>query len=238
MVDKLGRLDGGRPVPTTAADVTQELLDWIRAAAGGAPAAVKAAAEAPAEGVDLRLLAMTPRPAPRPTPRTSRPPAVLALDYLLTVRGKDPLEEHSLAAELMFAALELQDVEVLEAPSAAAAAARLGMPPAAGFVLRTCLSRERERARAPLVRFPPVARTGGLGQVEGVVLGPGDAPVPGALVSLVGLGRMARTDPDGRFRISGPPPGAGEVRLRVRAKGVETEALAAVGKPAVLHLEI
>ena len=221
-------------MPTTAADVTQELLDWIRAAAGGVPAAVKAPGDAPAEGVDLRLLAMT----PQSPPRTVQPPAVLALDYLLTVRREDPLEEHSLAAELMFAAIGLQDVEVLETPSAAAAASRLGLAPAAGFVLRTRLSRERERTRAPLVRFPLVARTGGLGQVEGVVLGPGDAPISGATVTLVGLDRMARTDPEGRFRISGPLPGAGGVRLRVRAKGVETEALAAVGKPTVLHLEI
>ena len=220
-------------MPTTAADVTQELLEWIRAAAD-VPVEARGVGEPAADGIDLRLLSL----ACKAPPRTVEPPSVLALDYLLTVRCKDPLEEHRLAAELMFAALELQDVEILEAPSAAAAAARLGLPPAAGFVIRACLSRERPKLRAPLVRFPLVARTGGLGRLEGQVLGPGQTPIAGATVTLVGLGRTTRTDPDGRFRMPGPLPETGGVRLRVRAKGVEAEALAAVGKPTVLHLEI
>lgn len=220
-------------MPTTAADVTQELLDWIRAAAD-VPVTVRGVGEPTSDGIDLRLLSL----GCKAPPRTVEPPLVLAIDYLLTVRCKDPLEEHRLAAELMFAALELQDLEILETPSAAAAASRLGLPPAAGFVFRAFLSRERPRLRAPLVRFPLVARTGGLGRLEGRVLGPGETPIAGATVTLVGLGRTTRTDPDGCFRIPGPLPDAGGVRLRVRAKGVETEALAAVGQPTVLHLEI
>ncbi len=42
-----------------------------------------------------------------------------------------------------------------------------------------------------------------LGVVEGVVSGPGDIPISGAVVTATGAAREARTDHNGRFRIAG-----------------------------------
>ncbi len=55
-------------------------------------------------------------------------------------------------------------------------------------------------------------------ELTGVVLGPGNRPVAGALVE--GGGRQARTDAAGRFRL----PSQGPVQLRISAPGLEPQA--------------
>lgn len=221
-------------MPDSAHDVTQELLDWAREAAPDVPVAARGSADPVADGIEIRLLNLTPKAAPRMV----APPAVLALDYLVAVRRKDALEEHRVAAELMFAALTRPELEIVAEGSTTAASARLGLPAATGFVVRTHLTRAPKVERAPLVRFPLVAELTGVGRVEGMVLGPADTPIGGATVTLVGLGRTTRTGPDGRFRIAGPLPDTVKVRVNARAGGVEAEVTTAAGEPAILILPL
>lgn len=220
---------------TGAHEITQGLIDWAKSALPDAQVAARGSREAPAdEAVEIRLMGI----APHAPPRVAYAPAELALDYLIAIRTADPLEEHRLAAELMFAALEQHDLVIVTDRSPLEAAAALGLPPAAGLVVRVVLSRARAKPRTQLVRFPLKPELTGVGRVEGVVLGPKDTPITGAVITLPGLNRTARTGADGRFLISGPLPDTVPVRVIARARGVQIEAMASPGEPAVLHLPL
>jgi hypothetical protein len=217
-----------------ASEITRELLGWIQEISAEVPVFARGSADAAADGIEIRLLAIT----PSPVARTAFRPTVLALDYLVTVRLKDALEEHRLVAELMFGALERRDLTVIDSLPRPEAATKLGVPAGAGFIVRTHLSRDPERVTAPRVRFPLTTEWTGIGRVEGVVLGPEDTPIAGAIVTLTGLGKTSRTDRNGHFRMAGPLPDTASIRLKARAKGVETEITTPAGEPAVLHLPL
>ena len=220
----------------TADEITSDLLEWLAEAAPGleahAPALTATVRKA---GVDLRLARMTPRPGPR----TAVGPLALDLDYLVTVQLADAPAEHHAVAELMFAAMALEDVEVLGGEEAARVSVAFGLPIAPGFILRVPLERARrgfhrpdrsERSRPPPPRpHPP-------GPIDGRVVGPADDPIDGASVEAVGLDRSVLTDRAGRFRIPDAAPEGAAVRLVVRSQGVECEAVAVAGLPVTLRL--
>lgn len=190
--------------------------------------------DARSTGVDIRLVAVS----PRQTPRTANPPVTIDLDYLVTVQMKDAFAEQNALGELLFATAERSDFEVLTARPAAAICADLGIPVAAGFVIRVALIRERERKKVPLVREPMRVNTSPIGTIAGQVLGPGDIPIANAIVSLPGIGHEARTDAKGQFAITGAPQDAGGVALTVRARGVEMNGEATPGQRVVLRLPL
>lgn len=215
--------------------VTGEVVAWTRARLPGLSVeALGAADRAGTEGVEVRLLNVASRPEPASPERR----VTLALDYLVTVRLADAEAEHRAVGELFFAALDRADVEVVADRSALEACGALGLPPALGIVLRVAMARERPTRRVQLVREPLVARVVPLGRVEGLVLGPGDVPIAGATVTLIGLDRSARTGADGRFELPGPLPETAPVRVAARARGVEIEMVAAAGDPVVLKLPL
>ncbi|WP_246263516.1 carboxypeptidase-like regulatory domain-containing protein [Caulobacter soli] len=189
------------------------------------------------EGVDLRLIGLT----PQATPRTISPPLTLTADYLLTVRATDPIAEQTGAMALMFAAMEHEETEVVAGRDALKLCADLGLPPGPGFVLRATvtIARRRPADRAPLVRFPLTIAAGELGVLQGSVLGPGDTPVAGAVVRVEGVDRTAQTDAFGRFRLHGPVGGKNKpVRLNVRARGVEIDSEVETDSPVILRLPL
>lgn len=122
--------------------------------------AASASQPAAASGVEVRLIALS----PRPEPRSSARPDTIALDYLVAVRASDPFAEHHLAGEVAFALMANPDIEILDR-SAADACRTLAAPPASGLVVRALLSRVRRVERAPLVRLPLKARLTGLSAV-------------------------------------------------------------------------
>jgi hypothetical protein len=215
-------------------DTTAGLVAWIGGVLPGTAVCVQSLGDKQrGAGVDLRLL----RALPRPGPRAADPPLVADLDYLATVQLADAGAEQRAVVELLFAAMDRQDVEVLAGEDVLGICASLGIAPAAGFVLRTPLVRERAAKQRPLVRRPMVVHTSDLGVISGQVLGPADTPVAGATVSALGLDRLVRTDRHGQFRI-GAAPGAAAVRLVARARGVEIEATAMAGEPVTLRLPL
>lgn len=215
--------------------ITREVVTWAKAVVPGLEVAAHPLRDdARTEGVDIRLVAVS----PRQTPRTANPPVTIDLDYLVTVRMDDAFAEQNALGELLFATADRSDFDVLTSQPAAAICADLGVPVAAGFVIRVALIRERERKKVPLVREPMRVDTTPIGIIEGQVLGPGDVPVANAIVSLPGIGHEARTDAKGRFAITGAPQETGGVALTVRARGVEMNGEATPGQPVVLHLPL
>jgi hypothetical protein len=221
-------------MPDGLEETTRDLVGWAQEVLPDLTVAARALGDRDsAEGVDIRLIAL----APRPAPRTVSPPLVVALDYLLIVRAADPIAEQTGVMALMLAAMDHENAEVVADRDALRLCADLGLSPAPGFVMRALVSRRRTVRTAPLVRFPLKVATGEFGVLQGSVLGPNDTPVAGALVRAEGLQRTAQTDAFGRFRLYGPVGGVA-VRLNARARGVVIDGEAEPGLPVILRLPL
>lgn len=218
-----------------ADQITREIVAWAHALLPGlAVASQPVHAAARGVGIDIRLIGLS----PRQPPRTANPPLTIDLDYLVTVQIDDAYAEQKALGELLFAAADRSDFEIVTTRTAAAICAELGIPVAAGLVIRTAMLRERVPKKVPLVREPLRVEDAAIGIVEGEVLGPGDIPIANAVVSLPGIGREVRTDAKGRFRIAGAPQEHGGIKLNVKARGVELNGAAMPGKRVVLRLPL
>jgi hypothetical protein len=217
----------------TADQITHALIDWIGVVLPGVNVSARSlAAHEREDGVDVRLAGLSPR-AP---PRVPAPPSIVELEYLITLRMSDVFNEQRLLADLLLAAIDQPEYEIVTARSAAELCVTLGIPPATGFVLKTPLLRPRVVKRAPLVRFPLQVHTADLCVLEGKLLGPGDVPIAGAVIST--NDRLSRTDANGNFHIPGVPDDGKAVALHVRARGIEAQMTAAIGEFNVLRLAL
>lgn len=218
-----------------ADDIARDLLAWVASVTPKIPAAAKPlGTRERAAGIDIRLIGL----APKPAPRAPNPPDAVDLDFLVTVQMADAFDEQNALAELLLSAVQRSDVEIVAGRSGAELCAALGIPVAAGFVLRTPLVRARDVKPAPLVKFPLQVEPVRLSVVQGIVTGPGDVPIAGAVVSVADGMREARTGHDGRFRIAGLPQQKAQIKLNVRARGVELDAAAVPGQDVVLKLPL
>ncbi len=210
-----------------AGEITQELVAWITQALPetrvSAVSLAKSAIDAGAAdgidgaGVDVRLVGAAPRSAPL---TAGRKRAVLALDYLVTIRLADPIAEHRAMSDLAFAALNAADIELATERSVADVCRTNGLPPQTGLLLRTEARQETLLAQAPLVRHPPNMQLAPLVQAEGMVTGPDSRPIPGALITLAGSNRVTTTGPDGRFRIAIPEGSTAQATARAKSRDV------------------
>jgi len=217
-----------------ADEVTRGLLDWVRRHDSGGRVDVQTLGrESEEDGIDIRLLDVAPRLEPRVRGRIDR---TLALDYLVTVRFADPIAEHRRVAELAFAAMANPFYEIVADRPPAQACLALGLKPSAGLVLRAQARLSEDQPRAPLVREPAITRIVPLAFVEGTVVGPGNVPIAGALVTVDGSDRAATTGADGRFRFATPADTA--VRGTVRARSTEMPIVAEPGRPAIIPLPL
>ena len=226
---------GDTALADTADSVSAGLADWVRSLLPDVPTTARPlGARDRANGVDIRLLRVMPRPAAR----IAAPPVILDLDYLITVQMADAAKEQNALVELMFAAAERHESEIVTDQNVGELCTSLGIPVAAGFVLRTPLLRTPARHGAKRVRTPLVVHTAELGVIEGRVVGPRDIPIAGAVITASGLSNTARTDRDGHFRLVGMPGTADGVALTARARGAETDGVGVVGKPVVFRLAL
>jgi hypothetical protein len=127
-------------------------------------------------------------------------------------------------------------------PVPAAVWAGLRVSPRPGFRVRVPVRRERPEGVVHRVRFPVVTQMVPAEVLLGRVVGPGDVPIPGALVELPSLKLSTRTDAQGCFRFPRVPPAATLGRLEVRAKGelleVGAESLATGTQPLLIRLPL
>lgn len=229
-------LGGGTTTLADFADsVTTGLVDWVKSILPDLPAIARPlGAHEHTNGVDIRLIRAT----PRPVARTSEPPVILDLDHLITVQMADAAAEQRALVELMFAAIDRHESEIVTGEGIAELCASIGISVAAGFVLRTPLVRTPARRAAKRVRKLVVHAVPDMGVIEGHVVGPQDIPISGAVISASGLSNTARSDNDGRFRLVGMPTTSGGVALTARARGAETAGVGVVGQPIVLRLAL
>ena len=223
--------------------VDQRLKTWVGRVLPDAPVSLALPDQDPAQrGVGLYLLELAPAPAPRSSSAARRPPLRLSLCYLVTTHADSPESAHRLLGELAFAALEEPDLEVELSPVPVALWTALGVPPQPAFRLHVSLERERPVPLAPRVRMPLTTRAVPAVALLGRVMGPGDLPIPNALVELPSMGLSVRTDARGSFRFASVPSGTPLGRLEVRAKGevlaVHTEELPTEGGALLVRLAL
>jgi hypothetical protein len=222
-------------VAETANELTAELLAWMGSVLPDVPAVAQPLGLRERKpGIDLRLV----RAAPRPTPRTSDPPALVDVDYLITVQLPDAAAEQRAIVELLFAVADRAQSEVVPDQNVAELCGMLGIPVGPGFILRAPLVRAPQAKMAPRVRGPVIVHSSELGMIAGTVVGPGDIPVAGAAVSARGLNRSVSTDRNGQFKFVSAPGGTSGVRLVARARGVEVEGTAVAGQTVTLRLPL
>jgi hypothetical protein len=198
-------------------EVDQRLKAWVGEVAGDMPVSFAAPDRSLREhGVSLYLLELGAAP---PTRSMRRVPLQFSVCYLITVRAEMPERAHQLLGELVFAALEAPDFEVDLTPIPAELWTALRVPPQPAFRVRLPVRRERPEPNLRRVRFPLVTHTVPNEVLLGRVVGPGDVPIPGALVELPALKLSTRTDARGGFRFPLVPSLESVGRLEVRAKG-------------------
>lgn len=218
-------------------EIDKELTKWIKSALGN----VEVRLGPPGQGSDgefvsLYLLEIQPA---SPSGHDGSRFFQLSLHYLITTWAPEPETAHRMLGELAFRAAEHPDFQLGLEPLEAQLWSAFGTAPRPGFLLRVPLRRQREKPHQDIVRHPLVLRETSLGTMEGVLLGPGEVPVAGACVELVGLGRKAYTDGHGRFVFSAVPAEPGRKRLRIRAKGRELAVYAEAGlsEPFLIHVD-
>ena len=174
-------------------------------------------AERPGSGVSIHLLELV----EGPMPRGVRRPTVLEMSvrYLVTTWAKDERAAHRLLGELAFAAIEHEDFELDFEPMPSSFWEAVGVAPRPHVLLRVPVRRERRERLAKRVEQPLVVHTTGMTNLEGVIVGPGDVPVPDAFIELPGLQRYTRSDRKGRFVFAGLPADPPVGKVRIHAKG-------------------
>jgi phosphoribosylcarboxyaminoimidazole (NCAIR) mutase len=216
-----------------AQDVTRSILAWVADVLPGVPvAAASLDDDAPGAGVKVRLWNI----APKRLTQTLANAQALRLDYVITVRLDDPLEEHRSLGELCLSAMADPAIELDDQLSVSDLLARLNLAPRSGLVVRRHLTREAAADKVERVRVPLEVRLGGLRQLEGVVLGPNDAPVAGARVGVAGQDVETLTDAWGRFRLTAAAIGGAQ--LTARAHGAACRAACADHGPTILRLPL
>ncbi len=187
-------------------------------------------------GVSLYLLDVVAAPAERMTRDT---PLQLGLRYLVTAWADDPSAAHDALGTLAFAAMADAELDVELAALSPELWRAFGVVPQPGFFLRVPVRVDRATP-TPLVTQPLVARTGSLRTLTGEVRGPGDVPIPGATVEIVGNGARDITDDHGRFSLPNLLSDRRLRTLRVVAKGAEhivaLTSEVTPSKPLVVHI--
>lgn len=221
-------------------EVDQRLKAWVGHVIGETPVSLAVPAQGSREqGVSLYLLELGALP---PARTGRRVPLQFCVCYLITVGDESPERAHRLLGELVFAALEAPEFQVELAPVPVELWAALGVAPQPAFRLRLPVRRERAEPNIARVRAPLVVQSSPSEALLGCVVGPGDIPIPGAVVELPTLNLSTRTDARGFFRFPFVPPLKTLGALEVRAKGevlhVESEALASSEGPLVIRLPL
>lgn len=198
-------------------EIDQRLKEWVGEVVGEAPVSFAVPDRTPqANGVCLYLLELGAAP---PARSVRRVPLQFTVCYLVSAGAEDPERAHHLLSELLFSALDTPDFEVDLTPLPPQLWVALGVPPRPAFRLKMQVRRERPEPNIRRVRFPLVTQTAPNEVLLGRVVGPGDVPIPGALVELPALKLSTRTDARGGFRFPLVPSRESIGRLEVRAKG-------------------
>jgi len=194
------------------------LKDWIQSVIQGAEVSLAPPnGQRTGRGVGLYLMEITQSPAPS---TAKRPPLQLVLRYLVTAWSDKPEDANRMLVQLIFAAMENADYQVEMDPIPITIWTAFGGPPRPSFILRVPLRQERPELEMPVVRQPLKVESSPVISFHGLLLGPGEMPLPGCRVEIPALRISASTDYRGRFYFPGVPA-EGTKRFVIRGKGRE-----------------
>jgi hypothetical protein len=133
----------------------------------------------------------------------------------------EPKAAHRILGTLLAAAAQHPDCEVDLAPLPWSGWSALGVMPQPSFFLCVPMELRRQPTQVPLVKkFQPSFSE--LQPLHGIVIGPDNVPVPGAVIRVPGTNTTATTDHRGQFQLAGVPVHPPVTTLQVRAKGNES----------------
>ena len=195
--------------------------EWVRPAVGPDVEVRFGAIEDPRgtapRTVFLTLLDLAPSPSPRRG--TGPAPLQLRARYLITVDGFGPSEGAQCLADLAFAAAAMAQLELDPSPPGAQAWRALGATARPALIASVLLQRDRDQKPVPRVRVPLITRWSPISPLVGIVMGPRDVPIAGALVEIDGLSVTTYTNHRGEFSFRTVPGGDPPPNLVVSAKG-------------------
>jgi hypothetical protein len=221
-------------------DVDARLTTWISGVLPNVAVLLDMPTKPPdSDSVSVHLLELEDAP---PARGIERSPLQVGLRYLVTAWSDDPSVAHRLLGQLLFAAMDAPDVEVQVAAVGAEAWAALGVAPRPSFFLRVPLRQPRPQPVVKPVLKPLVVQGTGMGQLIGVVLGPGDMPIADAFLELISEQQFTRTDSKGWFSFPAVPIEPQHKELRIKAKGrefpVTAEGPTPDAQPLVIRLDL
>jgi len=183
------------------------------------------------DGTAVTLTLIDIAPAPLPHGAAGLTPLQLRARYLVTIAAADAVAERQALAELAFSAGPITDVELEPKGLSLELWRSLGVSIRPALLVAVLLQRERQGRPVRRVRQPLITKWGGSRPVSGVVVGPGDVPIAGALVEVEGLPQTAYSNHRGEFAFRSlpgddPPPtlvvSAKGATVRVRVDGDDT----------------
>ncbi|GAA4250211.1 carboxypeptidase-like regulatory domain-containing protein [Dactylosporangium darangshiense] len=178
------------------------------------------------------LLALLPEQELRPGAGAN--PVRLRLRYLLCAARPGDLEPLDRLLVACVGGLYQPVFEAVPAPLWAA----VGAPPRPAFFVEVVVHVDRPRPAVPRVTEPLRLHAVALREVAGVVLGPGDVPLPGMRVEAGDGLAAADTDAGGRFVLPGLPAGRPfTLRLSGRGRRFHHQVPADDPRPAVIRCE-
>ncbi|WP_036255693.1 carboxypeptidase-like regulatory domain-containing protein [Methylocapsa acidiphila] len=212
----------------TVGDLTAAFLEWLGTRAASTTVRLVAPSAGPLpEGAGVLLHRVSPRGAER---RCGEAQAI-EVSLLIVVNHADALEAATIAGELAFGLsdeiwIDAEGVArhfiIAQGDDADTARRALGLPACLATLIRLPLVRERPRRAVKPVLEPLRVEMVEFGAMEGAIMGEVSGvdprPVMDARVEAEAYGREARTDRNGRFRLTGVPA-QGTVALTVTAKG-------------------
>ncbi|HEU5218712.1 MAG TPA: carboxypeptidase-like regulatory domain-containing protein [Gemmatimonadales bacterium] len=218
--------------------------EWIRPALGpGTEVRIGAPGESGLDdGTRVALTLLDIAPAPPPRQVTGPVPLQLRARYLVTVSSQTPSAQHQALADLGFSAGIVRGVELDPAPPPPAYWQSLGATSRPSLTVSVLLQRARPTHAAPRVREPLVTRWTPSRPLSGVVMGPGDVPIAGALVEVEGAPHSAYSNHRGEFAFSAVPGSEPPPTLLVSAKGthlrVRVDATASPDEPVLIRVPL
>ena len=195
----------------------QRLKDWVENVTGGTTCSLNApSAAVKAPTISCYLMDLLEIPALRNVPHA---PQQFMLRYLVTSWAEEPVEAHQRLNALVFAAMEEAELELEMHPPEPALWTALGIPPGPCVFLRVRVRLERPERPTRLVLKPLKVEALPVRPLVGVVLGPEDVPVMGAVIEIPALQMSVRTGAKGQFRFQSVPESGWLKHLVVRARG-------------------
>lgn len=169
---------------------------------------------------------------PAPPARSSAAPAPLQLrtSYLVTTQGFKPTEGAQILADLAFQAGTLARVELDPTPPSPSMWEALGVHARPALMISVLLQRERDARPVRRVLEPLVTRWAPSRPVVGVVMGPGDVPIAGALVEVDGSTLATYSNHRGEFGFRAVPGAEPPPILIISAKGAHLRVRVAADK--------